>query len=105
MTAARTIPGAGVPRLARGVRLTYDKIRQASILLAPERVIEADEIAAEILRHVDGRTSVDGIVSRLAEEFASDPTEIRSDVDAFLADLAERRLVEIHDPGADRPSR
>ena len=42
------------PRLAPGVRLHFDKTRDAWVLLSPERVIEAEGPAHEILRRCDG---------------------------------------------------
>ena len=40
------------PRLAPGVRLHFDKTREAWVLLGPERVIEAEGPAPEILKIV-----------------------------------------------------
>ena len=40
-----TIGAASVPRLARGVRLRFDRVRDAWLLLAPERVLMPDEAA------------------------------------------------------------
>ena len=42
------------PKLAPGVRLKYDDARKAWLLLAPERVIETEGPASEILRRCDG---------------------------------------------------
>jgi len=43
------------PRLAPGVRLHFDKTRDAWVLLGPERVIETEGPAGEILRRCDGQ--------------------------------------------------
>ena len=40
------------PRLASGVRLHFDKTREAWVLLTPERIIEAEGPASEILRRL-----------------------------------------------------
>jgi pyrroloquinoline quinone biosynthesis protein D len=50
------------PRLAPGVRLHFDKTRGAWVLLCPERIIEAEGPASEILKRCDGTRSVAAIV-------------------------------------------
>jgi pyrroloquinoline quinone biosynthesis protein D len=54
------------PRLAPGVRLHFDATRDAWVLLGPERVIETEGPANEILRRCDGRRTVTQIVDELA---------------------------------------
>ena len=92
MTDARA--GTVVPRLARGVRLRRDEARAAWVLLAPERVLKADQIAVEILKRVDGTRRLDDIVDDLAESFSADRARVDADVRGFLAGLAEKGLVE-----------
>lgn len=46
------------PRLAPGVRLHFDATRDAWVLLGPERVIETEGPASEILRRCDGSRTV-----------------------------------------------
>lgn len=81
------------PRLAPGVRLHHDTTRSAWVLLCPERVIEAEGPAPEILRRCDGTRTIDQIVDELAAIFAADRTEIDADVRALLAELTTKRLV------------
>lgn len=97
MTAAITtrLPAAGVPRFARGVRLRHDEARGQWVLLAPERVLQADPVAVEILRRVDGARSIAALVDDLAAVFAVERARIAVDVDAFLADLAEKGMLEV----------
>lgn len=83
----------GQPRLAPGVRLHHDATRNAWVLLCPERVIEAEGPAPEILRRCDGTRTVDQIVDELAAMFAADRAEIDADVRALLNELAAKRLV------------
>lgn len=83
------------PRLPRGVRLKYDETRSEWLLLAPERVIKADPIAAAILRRCDGTATVSAIASDLAREFAAEPARVETDVRALLADLAAKRMVDL----------
>ena len=84
-----------VPSFRRGFRLRYDEVRQAWVVLAPERLFMLDEPAAEVLRLVDGKRSVAMIVDALAERFAAPRDEIASDVDAMLHDLAEKGAIQL----------
>jgi pyrroloquinoline quinone biosynthesis protein D len=81
------------PRLAPGVRLHFDKVRSAWVLLSPERVIEAEGPASEILKRCDGAHSVDEIVDELAAIFTADRAMIAQDVSDMLKDMAVRGLL------------
>lgn len=81
------------PRLAPGVRLHFDKARDAWVLLAPERVIEAEGPAHEILQRCDGSRSLDQIVDELAAVYNAERDVIAADVRDMLADLAGKRLL------------
>jgi pyrroloquinoline quinone biosynthesis protein D len=81
------------PRLAPGVRLHFDKARGAWVLLGPERVIEAEGPASEILKRCDGTRSVDAIIDDLAAVFAADRSVIAQDVTDMLKELAGKRLL------------
>ena len=82
------------PLLPRGVRLREDKVRARWVLLAPERIVKVNPIAVEILRLCDGARNLSEIVADLAQRFKADPERIASDVQALLASLAEKRMVE-----------
>jgi coenzyme PQQ biosynthesis protein PqqD len=75
------------------VRLHFDKARDAWVLLGPERVIEAEGPAHEILKRCDGSRSVAQIVDELAVLFVADRAVIEGDVVEMLADLVSKRLV------------
>jgi pyrroloquinoline quinone biosynthesis protein D len=81
------------PRLAPGVRLHFDKTRNAWMLLAPERVIEMEGPANEILRRCDGMRSAARIVDELAVLYGVDRATIEGDVNAMLTELSTKRLV------------
>jgi len=81
------------PRLAPGVRLHFDKVREAWVLLAPERVIEAEGPASEILKRCDGKHSVDAIIDELAVVFTAERQVIAGDVIEMLRDMAVRGLL------------
>ena len=81
------------PRLAPGVRLHFDKTRNAWILLGPERVIEMEGPSHEILKRCDGTHSTAQIVDELAALYNADRSTIEDDVLALLAELATKRFV------------
>ena len=95
MTGARGTETESKPRLPRGVRLKYDETRGEWLLLAPERVIKADAIAAEILKRCDGNATLTAIVDELAARFCADRARVETDVRALLADLAAKRMVDL----------
>jgi pyrroloquinoline quinone biosynthesis protein D len=84
-----------VPALARGVRLRFDKARDAWILLAPEKVLMPDQIAVEILKRCDGKAQVGAIVDDLATTFSADRAQVATDVRAFLQDLADKGMLAL----------
>jgi pyrroloquinoline quinone biosynthesis protein D len=83
-----------VVRLPSGVRLKKDEARDRHVLLAPERALVMDPIGIAILGQVDGVKSVRQMINALAQAYAADPEMIGKDVSAFLAELADRRMLE-----------
>ena len=81
------------PRLAPGVRLHFDSTRGAWVLLGPERVIEAEGPAHEILKRCDGTRTVGQIVDELAALYTADHAEIAVDVNDMLVELATKRML------------
>lgn len=81
------------PRLAPGVRLHFDTTRSAWVLLGPERVIETEGPASEILRRCDGTRTIGEIVDELAVLYTADRAEIEDDVTEMLAELATKRMI------------
>lgn len=93
-----TLAATGIPRLVRGVRLRHDEARGQWVLLAPERVLNPDPVAVEILKKVDGVRSIDAIVEELVSAFSVDRARVAADVDAFLAGLVEKGMIEVAIP-------
>jgi coenzyme PQQ biosynthesis protein PqqD len=94
-TGADRAEGGCTPRLPRGVRLKFDETRAEWLLLAPERVIKADAIAAEILKRCNGTLTLEAIVDDLARQYSADRARVDKDVRALLADLAVKRMVDL----------
>ncbi len=88
------LTGASVPRLPRGVRLHFDTVRQAHVLLAPERAFNVDGNAVAVLQLVDGKRSVGAIAGDLAAKYNADAAVIERDVALMLGDLVAKRVVE-----------
>ena len=84
-----------VPALARGVRLRFDKARDAWVLLAPEKVLMPDQIATEILKRCDGKATMAEIIEDLAVTFSADRDQVAGDVRAFLQDLADKGMLTV----------
>jgi pyrroloquinoline quinone biosynthesis protein D len=83
------------PRLPHGVRLVHNEAQGGWVLLAPERVFKADQIAAEILKRCTGAATFGEIVDDLAKTYKAPRDKIRNDVSALLRGLAEKRLLEL----------
>ena len=86
---------ASVPAFNRGFRLRHDVVRDAWVVLAPERLFQLDEVAVEVLKLVDGIRSVPGIVDILAARFAAPREAIAVDVEAMLRDLADKGAIRL----------
>ncbi|MGK4594304.1 pyrroloquinoline quinone biosynthesis peptide chaperone PqqD [Amycolatopsis sp. w19] len=86
-----TLERGSVPRLRRGVRLSYDRIRETHVLLFPEGVLVPNATAAAVLSLCDGVEDVAGIASALSKRYAGVREEEILDV---LSRLGDRRIVE-----------
>ena len=95
MSVPETIADEARPHLPRGVRLRFDTVRNEWNLLAPERVLNVDAIAVEILKRCTGTASFTAIIADLAQNFAADPALIRKDVHAFLHGLVQKRMMDL----------
>ena len=88
------ITAASIPRLPRGVRLHFDSVRNAHVLLAPERAFNVDGNAVAILELVDGKRSIADIADDLATRYQADASIIESDIVKMVGDLIAKRVVE-----------
>ena len=79
------------PKLRRGVRLSYDRVRDTHVLLFPEGVLVPNATAAAVLRLCDGDSTVDEITAALGEPY----TGVREqEVLEVLTRLTDRWVVE-----------
>jgi coenzyme PQQ biosynthesis protein PqqD len=82
------------PALAPKARLRKDSRSGGYLLLYPERGMELNRTAVEIVRLCDGQSTVREIVESLARRHASTPSDvIESEVLSFLGALQERALL------------
>lgn len=84
-----------VPRFRRGVKFRFDKVREAWILLAPEKLFVPDEIAVEILKLIDGERNISCIVEDLAGRYDASISTIAVDVQTTLENLSKRGAVQL----------
>ena len=83
-----------IPKLPRHSKLRYDEARKKWIINAPERVFELDEIAAEIIKMLDGNSSINQIIDKLVMKFEEATREqISKDVTLMLQSLADKGFV------------
>lgn len=82
------------PALRAGVRLQQDRARDQWVLLAPERVVELDDIALVVAQR-DGTRSLAQIAQELAAEFDADAAQIEADVIELTDTLHQKRLLRL----------
>src|SRR5690606_13966298 len=93
LMSADRISGAAVPYLPRGVRLHDDRVRGIRVLLAPERVVQLGPGGHANLSELDGKRSLAEVIETLCTRYDAPPEQIEGDVQEFLRDLMDRRMV------------
>ena len=83
------------PQLPSYIKLHHDKVRERWVLLAPERVLEPDDTALEIVHLCDGKTSVNAIVEAMGAKYQAPAEQMLSDIMAMLQDLLDKRFLEV----------
>jgi pyrroloquinoline quinone biosynthesis protein D len=84
---------ASIPVFATGVKFRFDTVRDAWVLLAPERLFLPDDQAIEILKLVDGVRGLAAIVDELAARYEAPRELIAGDVETMLRDLGDKGVV------------
>lgn len=95
MSARPEFTASAVPSLPRGVELRFDPAENVWTVSVPARVVMPDDIAIELLKRCDGRTSISAIVDELTQAFSASPDQVAADVNAMLQDLFEQGMVEL----------
>ena len=96
MTKLLNLKENDIPILPRHAKLRFDEARKKWIINAPERVFELDEIAAEVMQLVNGKSSVIDIVDILVKKFEGASKDVvKKDVLALLQPLAEKGFIVI----------
>jgi hypothetical protein len=75
------------------------ELRGESVLLdlASERYFGLDEVGTGMWRALTGGATVDQAIDALLDEYDVMPDQLRSDVVAFVLELAEAGLVDVRD--------
>lgn len=84
-----------VPRFNRGFRLRHDAVRNSWVVLAPERLFALDDHAAEVLKLVDGKRTLDEITALLSHQYKAPTVEIASDVRSMFDDLVAKGAIQL----------
>ena len=84
---------AAIPAFAAGVKFRFDAVRDAWIVLAPERLFLPDDQAIEILKLVDGARGLGLIIDDLAVRYQAPRELIAGDVETMLGDLSDKGVV------------
>jgi pyrroloquinoline quinone biosynthesis protein D len=89
----KPVDGGAVLRFAPHAKFRFDEVRQAWIVLAPERLLIPDERAVEILRLINGERDVDAVIDELARRYEAPREVIEGDVVAMLQDLVDKKVL------------
>jgi pyrroloquinoline quinone biosynthesis protein D len=92
---AALIDPAARPALLRGVRVRHDDVRDAWVLLAPERVLKLDAIAAAVLAELDGKRTFGEITAALAAKYNAPEAQIAADASRLIVSLTDRIMAEV----------
>jgi pyrroloquinoline quinone biosynthesis protein D len=77
-------------------RLQWEPTQNAHVLLYPEGMIKLSDSAAQILKRIDGASSVSVIIEDLEHSFPG--TDLKSDVLEFLAIARDRGWITVSAP-------
>lgn len=82
-----------VLELARPYRFQWEAAQQAYVLLYPEGMVKLGPSAGEILKRVDGASSLAAIIAELERAFPG--ADVRPDVAEFLAHARDKGWVRV----------
>lgn len=81
-----------VVELRRHFRFQWEQAQHSYVLLYPEGMVKLSESAGEIMKRVNGATSIDGIVKDLEKVFPG--ADVRQDVLDFLEEAYGRGWID-----------
>jgi pyrroloquinoline quinone biosynthesis protein D len=81
-----------VPRIAHHFRLQFEQAQAAWVLLYPEGMVKLSPTAGEIMRRIDGESSVDTLIHNLEAAFPG--ADLRQDVLDFMKVAHEHGWVD-----------
>jgi pyrroloquinoline quinone biosynthesis protein D len=84
---------ATIPMLPARYRLQWEQAQNCHVLLYPEGMIKLSASACEIVRRIDGRSSVEALIASLEAAFPG--AELRADVVEFLEAAHASGWIEI----------
>ena len=89
----RELTDAVRPAIAPGMRLQWEEVQQAHVLLYPEGMVKLNGSAGAILSRCDGVRTVREIVADLEQTYGA--AGLAGDVRAFLELALEKRWLEV----------
>jgi hypothetical protein len=93
--AESTRRGVTNPRIAAGDSVVYAELDDGAVLLNVETGIYfgLDAVGAQIWQLLAAGSDADQICQQLESEYDAEPTQLRSDLSAFMVTLASKGLV------------
>ena len=76
------IDKADIPEVAPTFRVQWEEVQDCYVVLYPEGMVKLSASAGEIMKRVDGKTTIDNIIKAL--EVAFSENNLESDVIKFL---------------------
>ena len=89
----RRVAGGTVLRFDPHAKFRFDEVRQAWIMLMPERLFLPDEQAVAVLQLVDGVREADTIIDALSSQYEAPREVVAGDVLAMLQDLFDKKVL------------
>jgi len=93
MSEKRLLDLADIPEIPKLFRLQWEEVPKAYVILYPEGRVQLNLSAGEIMKRVDGQTSVGAIAEDLQRTF-NEP-DLRKDVLAALEIAHERGWIRV----------
>jgi pyrroloquinoline quinone biosynthesis protein D len=90
---ATPVAATSRPALGSGLRLQWEAVQNAYVLLFPEGMIKLNASAGEIMKRCDGRATIAEITADLEQAFAT--SGLSPDVTAFIAMARDKQWLSV----------